>query len=71
MARADFDPCFVRGWRKNPENAMPPRSVAKKVLSHALSSHADAECSNAARSEAKNSSTEFFALSLKSGWQLA
>src|ERR1700691_221206 len=59
MACTDFDPCFVRAGRKNLENAMPPRGVTKKVLSHALLSHVDAECSNAVRSEAKNSSAKF------------
>jgi hypothetical protein len=71
VARANLDPGFVRAGRKNLENAMAPRGVTKKVLSHALSSHVDAECSNAVRSEAKNSSAKFSALSLKSSWQLA
>jgi hypothetical protein len=70
MARADFYPGFVYAGRKNFENSMPPRGVTKKVLSHALSSHADAECSNGARTEAQKSSSKFPALSLNSSWQL-
>ena len=71
MARADFNPCFVCSGRKNLENALPPRGVAEKVLSHALSGHADAKCSNAAPSEAKKCGRNYSARSLKSGRQLA
>jgi hypothetical protein len=71
MAGADFDPCIVCAGKKNLENTLSPSGVTKKVLSHALSSHADAECSNAARSEAKKSPAKFIALSLKNSWQLA
>src|SRR6202021_2757293 len=53
MTRADFDPGFAGTGSKNLQNAQAPSAVTKKVLPHALSSHADAECSNAARGEAK------------------
>jgi hypothetical protein len=47
MACADLNPRFVCARRKNFENTLAPGGVAEEVLSHALSSHADAECSNA------------------------
>src|ERR1700693_5302499 len=53
MTRADLDPGFAGTGSKTFQNAPAPSGVAKKVLPHALSSHADAECSNAARGEAK------------------
>jgi hypothetical protein len=56
MACADLNPRFVCARTKNVENALPPGGVAEEVLSHALSSHAGAECSNAAQSDANKSS---------------
>src|ERR1700734_3114271 len=56
VACAYLNPRFVCAGGKNLEDALAPGGVAEEVLSHALSSHAGAKCSNAAQSEANKSS---------------
>jgi len=52
---------------KNLENALAPGFVAKKMLSHALSRHADAECSNATQGSSEESSLEILETVLEDG----